>query len=131
MSSVLPIVLWYGGLIGVVLAALLVLWALALIAIKQSTALFAAGIMLAGLVLAIAAGWAVTHAIDLSQGHQLVKVHEPLMRFIAGSVYARGALEDVRAAAEPSPAVADNDAGDSSDAPEEPRRGGWWQRTFG
>ena len=102
MSSVLPIVLWYGGLIGVVLAALLVLWALALIAIKQSTALFAAGIMLAGLVLAIAAGWAVTHAIDLSQSHQLVKVHEPLMRFIAGSVYARGALEDVRAAAEPS-----------------------------
>jgi len=102
MSSVLPIVLWYGGLIGVALAALLVLWALALIAIKQSTALFAAGIMLAGLVLAIAAGWAVTHAIDLSQGNQLVKVHEPLMRFIAGSVYARGALEDVRAAAEPS-----------------------------
>ena len=51
MSNVLPIVLWYGGLIGVVLAALLVLWALALIAIKQSTALFAAGIMLAGLVL--------------------------------------------------------------------------------
>ena len=85
-----------------VLAALLVLWALALIAIKQSTALFAAGIMLAGLVLAIAAGWAVTHAIDLSQGNQLVKVHEPLMRFVAGSVHARGALEDVRAAGEPS-----------------------------
>jgi hypothetical protein len=102
MSNVLPIVLWYGGLIGVALAALLVLWALALIAIKQSTALFAAGIMLAGLVLAIGAGWAVTHATDLSQGNQLVKVHEPLMRFIAGSVSGRGAEEDVGAAAEPS-----------------------------
>jgi len=102
MSNVLPIVLWYGGLIGVALAALLVLWALGLIAIKRSTDRFAAGIMLAGLVLAVAAGWAVTHATGLNQGNQLVRVHEPLMRFVAGSVYARGALEDVRAAAEPS-----------------------------
>jgi hypothetical protein len=40
MGNILPIVLWYSGLLGVALAALLVLWALALIAIKQSTALF-------------------------------------------------------------------------------------------
>jgi hypothetical protein len=102
MNSVLPIVLWYGGLIGVALAALLVLWALALIAIKQSTDRFAAAVLLGGLVLAVAATWAVTHATGLRQGNQLVKVHEPLMRFVAGSVSARGALEDVRSAAEPS-----------------------------
>lgn len=105
MSSVLPIVLWYGGLIGVALAALLALWALALIAIKQSTDRFAAGLLLAGLVLAVAASWAVTRATDLRQGNQLVRVHEPLMRFVAGSVSTRGALEDVRAAAEPSAAL--------------------------
>jgi ribonuclease E len=29
------------------------------------------------------------------------------------------------------PALADNDAGDTADESEEPRRGGWWQRTFG
>ncbi|HVQ12641.1 MAG TPA: hypothetical protein VMS40_03585, partial [Vicinamibacterales bacterium] len=102
MSNVLPIVLWYGGLIGVALAVLLVLWALALIAIKQSTDRFAAGILLAGLVLSVAGSWAVTHATGLSQGNQLVKVHEPLMRFVAGSISTRGALEDVRAVAEPS-----------------------------
>lgn len=102
MSDVLPIVLWYGGLIGVVVGGLLVLWALALIAIKQSTAMFTAGILLAGIVLAAVASWAVTRATDLNQGNQLIKVHEPLMRFVAGSVVARGALEDVRAVAEPS-----------------------------
>lgn len=102
MSDVLPIVLWYGGLIGVALAGLLVLWALALIVIKQSTVLFTAGILLAGIVLAIVASWAVTRATGLNQGNQLIKVHEPLMRFVAGSVYVRGALEDLRAVAEPS-----------------------------
>jgi hypothetical protein len=102
MSSVLPIVLWYGGLIGIALASLLVLWALALVAIKQSTALFTAGILLAGVLLAVVAGWAVTRATGLNQANQLVKVHEPLMRFVAGSVYVRGALEDLRAVAEPS-----------------------------
>jgi hypothetical protein len=102
MNSVLPIVLWYGGLIGVALAALLVLWALALIAVKQSTDRFAGAVLLGGLILAVAATWAVTRATDLRQGNQLVKVHEPLMRFVAGSVSARGALEDVRSAAEPS-----------------------------
>jgi hypothetical protein len=102
MSSILPIILWYGGLIGVALAGLLVLWALALIAIKQSTDRFAAGILLAGLVLAVVASWAVTRATAFNQSNQLVKVHEPLMRFVAGSVYTRGALEDVRAVAEPS-----------------------------
>ena len=102
MSNVLPIVLWYGGLIGVALAGLLVLWALALVAIKQSTALFTAGILLAGVLLAVVAGWAVTRATGLNQQNQLVKVHEPLMRFVAGGVYARGALEDLRAVAEPS-----------------------------
>lgn len=102
MSSVLPIVLWYGGLIGVVLAGLLVLWALALVAIKRSTALFTAGILLAGIVVAVVASWAVTRATGLNQGNQLVKVHEPLMRFVAGNVNVRGALEDLRAVAEPS-----------------------------
>lgn len=102
MSTVLPIVLWYGGLVGVAVAALLVLWALALIAIKQSTDRFTAGILLAGLLVAVAASWAVTRATALNQGNQLVKVHEPLMRFVAGSIFARGALEDVRAVAEPS-----------------------------
>jgi hypothetical protein len=81
---------------------LLVLWALALIAIKQSTDRFAGAVLLGGLILAVAATWAVTRATDLRQGNQLVKVHEPLMRFVAGSVSARGALEDVRSAAEPS-----------------------------
>src|SRR5262249_35041196 len=100
MSTVLPIVLWYGGLIGITLAVLLVLWALALIAIKHATGRFPAGIMLAGLALALAASWAITRATDLNQGNQLVKVHELLMRFVAGSVSTRGALEDVRAVAE-------------------------------
>jgi len=105
MSNALPIVLWYGGLVGVGLAALLVLWALALIAFKQSTGLFATGIMLAGLVVALSASWAITHATGLNQVNQLVKVHEPLMRFVAGSVSTRGVLEDLRAVAEPSAEV--------------------------
>ena len=103
MSNVLPIVLWYGGLLGVALAALLVLWGLALYAIKRSTDLFTAGILAASLVLAAASSWAVSHAMSLNQDNQLRKVHEPLVRLVAGSVFARGALEDLRAAAEPSP----------------------------
>jgi hypothetical protein len=103
--SVMPALYWYGGLIGVGAATLLVLWGLALVAIKQSTDKFAAGALLAGVVLAIVASWAVTHATGLTQSNQLVKVHEPLMRFVAGGAYARGALEDVRAVAEPSTAL--------------------------
>ena len=102
MTNALPIVLWYGGLIGWAAAVLLVVWALALIAIKQSTDRFAAAVLLGGLVLATAASWAVTRATDLNQGNQLVKVHEPLIRLIVASVGTRGALEDVRAAAAPS-----------------------------
>jgi hypothetical protein len=103
MSNVLPIVLWYGGLLGVAVAALLALWGLALYAIKRSTDLFTAGMLTASLVLAVASSWAVSHAMSLNQDNQLRKVHEPLVRLVAGSVFARGALEDLRAAAEPSP----------------------------
>jgi hypothetical protein len=102
MSNVLPIVLWYGGLLGVALAALLVLWGLALYAIKRSTELFTTGILAASLVLASASTWAVSHAMALRQDNQFRKIHEPLIRLVAGSVTARAALEDLRAAAEPS-----------------------------
>ena len=61
MSNVLPIVLWYGGLLGIAVAVLLVLWALALYAIKQATDLFTAGILVGGLALAGASTWAVLH----------------------------------------------------------------------
>jgi hypothetical protein len=105
MSDVLPIVLWYGGLVGLAAAALLVLWALALYAIKQATGSFAAGILLGGLVLAVASSAAVTHATRLNQENQLRKVHEPLIRLVAASAYSRGALQDLRAIAEPSPAL--------------------------
>ena len=102
-TSVVPIVLWYGGLFGVAFAALLMLWALALFAIKGSTERFTAGIWLAALAIAIASSLAVTRATTLSQSNQLAKVHEPLMRLVAGSVHTRSALEDLRAIAEPSP----------------------------
>jgi hypothetical protein len=102
MSTVLPIVLWYGGLLGVILAALLVLWALALYALKQATGFFAPGILVAGVALAALSSWALTSSIGLNQENQLVKVREPLMRFVAGSVLTRSAIEDVGAAAEPS-----------------------------
>ena len=98
----LPIVLWYGGLLGIGLASLLVLWALALVALKQATDGFPAALLTSGLVLAIASGWAVPHSRKLTQGNQLVKVHEPLMRLAVANVRARATLEDVRAAAEPS-----------------------------
>ena len=102
MTNVLPIVLWYGGLVGIGLTGLLVLWALALVAIKRATDAFAAGILAAALVLAVASSWAVTRATALNQGNQLTKVHESIVRLVAGSVHARGALEDVRAVAQPS-----------------------------
>jgi hypothetical protein len=103
MRNVLPIVLWYGGLLGIVAACLFALWALGLYALKQATSAFVAWLLLGALVLAIGSSWAVTHAISLNQGNQLLKVHEPLIRLVAGSVYTRAALEDVRALAEPSP----------------------------
>src|SRR5688500_16525875 len=103
MSNVLPIVLWYGGLLGVAVAALLVLWGLALYAIKRSTELFTVAILAGALVLAAASSWAVSQAMNLNQSNQLLKVHEPLVRLVTGSVLARGALEDLRAVAEPSP----------------------------
>jgi hypothetical protein len=98
---------WYVGLFGVAVATVLMLWALGLIAIKQSTDHFAARILMAGLILAVAGAWAVTHATRLNQSNQLMKVHEPLMRLVAGSVSTRGALDDLRAVAEPSPALTD------------------------
>ena len=101
-TSVVPIVLWYGGLFGVAFAALLLLWALALFAIKRSTDRFTAGIWLAALAIAIVSSWAVTRATTLNQSNQLAKVHEPLIRLVAGSVHTRAALEDLRAIAEPS-----------------------------
>jgi hypothetical protein len=103
MSTVLPIVLWYGGVLGIVLAALLVLWALTLYAIKQSAELFTFGILAGGLVIAIASAGAVSHATALNQTNQLLKVREPLIRLVAGSVYAQGTLADLRTVAEPSP----------------------------
>ena len=102
-TSVVPIVLWYGGLFGVAFAALLLLWALALFAIKGATGRFTAGIWLAAVSIVIVSSWAVTRATTLNQSNQLAKVHEPLMRLVAGSVHTRVALEDLRAIAEPSP----------------------------
>jgi hypothetical protein len=94
--------LWYGGVLGVGLAALLVLWALALYTIKRATGGFAAVVLAAGLALAAVSSWSVTHATSLSQGSQLLKVHAPLIGLVAASVRTRAALEDVRAVAEPS-----------------------------
>ena len=103
MNTLLPTMLWYGGLIGIGLAALLVLWALALYVLKHATGGFVSLILGGGLALAAASSWAVTYATSLSQGNQLIKVHAPLMRLVAGSVLTRASLEDVRAVAEPSP----------------------------
>lgn len=97
-----PIALWYGGVMGIGLAALLVLWALAIIAFKQATGVFASGLLLVAVVLAAASTWAVTNATDLKQTSQLQTIHGPLVRLVAASVSSRGALEEVRAAAEPS-----------------------------
>ncbi len=103
MNTLLPSVLWYGGLLGVGLAALLVLWALALYTIKSATGAFVSGVLATALALAAASTWALTYATSLSQQGQLLKVHAPLLRLVAASVQTRAALEDVRAAAEPSP----------------------------
>src|SRR4030095_13515833 len=105
MSSLLSAVLWYGGLLGIGLAVLLLLWALALYALKQSTDLFTTAMLAGALVLAVAASWGVIHARGSNQGNQLLKSHEPLLRLVAGSVSTRLALEDVRAVAEPSPGL--------------------------
>ena len=103
MSNILPIVLWYGGLLAAAAAVLFVLWALGLLAFKQVTGGFAGWLLVGALVLAVASGWAVTRAIDLGQGNLLLKVHEPLIQLVAASVSTRAALEDVRSVAEPSP----------------------------
>ncbi len=103
MSSFLPTVLWYGGLLGIGLAAFLVLWALALYVIKHATDAFASGILMAALALAGISSWALTYGTSVSQGSQLLKVRAPLLRLVAASVLTREALEDVRAAGEPSP----------------------------
>jgi hypothetical protein len=102
MSTLLPTVLWYGGLLGAGLAALLVLWALALYAIKRATGPFVSGILGTALALAATSSWVLTYATGLSQGSQLLRVHAPLVRLVAASVHSRAALEDVRAVAEPS-----------------------------
>ncbi len=103
MSTILPIALWYGGLLGTVAAALFVLWALGLLAFKQATSGFVGWLLVGALVLAVASGWAVTRAISLNQGNLLLKVHEPLIQLVAASVSTRAALDDVRGVAEPSP----------------------------
>ena len=103
MSSILPIVLWYGGLLGTVAAVLFVLWALGLLALKQVTSSFVGWLLVGALVLAVASSWAITRGISLSQGNLLLKVHEPLVQLVAANVSTRAALDDVRAVAEPSP----------------------------
>jgi hypothetical protein len=102
MNTLLPTLLWYAGLLGVGLAALLVLWALALYTIKRATDPFVSGILGLALALAATSSWALTYATNLSQGGQLLKVHAPLVRLVAASVHSRAALEEVRAVAEPS-----------------------------
>jgi hypothetical protein len=103
MSNILPIALWYGGLLGTVAAVLFVLWALGLLALKQVTSSFVGWLLVGALVLAVASSWAITRGISLSQGNLLLKVHEPLVQLVAASVSTRAALDDVRAVAEPSP----------------------------
>jgi hypothetical protein len=102
MSTLWPIALWYGGLLAIVAAALLGLWALALIALKQATDFFASALLIAVIVLSVGSGWAVMRATGLNQIFQLQRVHEPLMRLVADSIQSRRTLEDVLTAAEPS-----------------------------
>ena len=104
-TSILTSVLWYGGLLGLGLSVLLLLWALALYAIKHATDRFTAATLAGALVLAVASSWAVTRATTLDQENLLSNVHEPLIQLLAASVDTRGALEDVRAVAEPSPGL--------------------------
>ncbi len=103
MSTLWPTVLWYGGLLGVGLAALFTLWALALYIIKHATGAFVSVILGAALALAATSTWALTYGTSLGQGGQLLKVHGPLLQLAAAAVHTRAALEDVRAAAAPSP----------------------------
>jgi hypothetical protein len=103
MSNVMPVLLWYGGLLGILAGILFVLWALGLYALKHATGSFVAVLLIAAVVLASGSTWAVTRATRLKQGDQLSRVHEPLIRLVATSVNARAALEDLRAVAEPSP----------------------------
>jgi hypothetical protein len=105
MRNILPGLLWYGGLLGLGLSVLLLIWALALYAIKHATDRFTTVTLAGALVLALASSWAVTRATTLDQGNQLGNVHEPLIRLVAASVNSRAALEDVRAVAEPSPGL--------------------------
>ena len=85
-TNILPSVLWYGGLLGFGLSVLLLLWALALYAIKRATDRFTTLTLAGALVLAVASSWAVTRATSLDQGNQLSNVHEPLIRLVAASV---------------------------------------------
>ena len=94
MSNILPIALWYGGLLGTVAAVLFVLWALGLLALKQVTSSFVGWLLVGALVLAVASSWAITRGISLSQGNLLLKVHEPLIQLVAASVSTRAALDD-------------------------------------
>ena len=80
MSALWPAVLWYGGLLGMGLAALLVLWALALYIIKHATGVFVSVILAAALALTATSTWAVTSGTNLSLGGQLLKIHGPLLR---------------------------------------------------
>lgn len=102
MDIVVSIVLHLAGMAGALLAGLLVTWALARIAWSQSTARSTAGLLFAGVALAAAASWALMHGMRLEQTRQLVEVHERLMQLVATGVFARGAFEDLHAAAEPS-----------------------------
>jgi hypothetical protein len=105
MSNILPSVLWYGGLLGLGLSVLLLLWALALYTIKHATDRFTTLTLAGALVLAVASSWGVTRATSLDQGNLLSNVHERLIQLVAASVHTRSALEDLRAVAEPSPGL--------------------------
>lgn len=105
MSTILPVVLWYGGLLGILAAGLFVLWALGLYAFKQATSAFVQWLLVGALVLAVGSSGAVTRAISLNQGNLLIDVHEPLIRLVAASVATRAALEELRAIVEPSPGL--------------------------
>ena len=68
-TSIVASVLWYGGLLGLALSVLLLLWALALYAIKHAADRFTGTLLAGALVLAVAASWAVTRAASLDQGN--------------------------------------------------------------
>ena len=101
MASVLPIVLWYGGLLGAALAAVFVGWALVQYATRESAG-GPVALLLAGLALALGSSSALVRGTSLNHENQLRAVHAPLIRLAANGVSARAALDDVRSAAEPS-----------------------------